>query len=521
MPVSVRRALISVSDKTGLEEFARGLAELGIEIISTGGTAKALKEAGVPVTPVSDVTGFPEILEGRVKTLHPAVHAGILARRESDEHMAELEGHNIESIDLVVVNLYPFKETVSRRGVSIEEALENIDIGGPTMIRAAAKNHKGVIVVVDPEEYGAVLQELRSYGDVSQERRLLLAAAAFRHTAFYDSVISEFLGRISKTTWRSFPSQLTLAFEKVNDLRYGENPHQKAAVYRDPLPRGVGLAGAQQIQGKELSYNNLNDAQAAWALALEFMVPAAVIVKHANPCGVAVAGNHLEAYMKAYNADTVSAFGGIVAFNGPVDKKIADAMKDVFFEVIIAPWFNPDALPVLSAKKNLRLIQVPDLDGARAALAVDMDLRRIAGGILIQESDALGVSSEEWNCVTKAQPEKIDHIELEFAWRVVKHVKSNAIVLARGGQTLGVGAGQMNRIDAARIAIQHTGEKAKGAYLASDAFFPFPDVVEAAADAGIRAIVQPGGSIKDEESIKMADEKGIIMIFTGTRHFKH
>lgn len=522
--------MISVSDKTGVVDLARGLHELGVEVISTGGTAKALGEAGVPVTPISDVTGFPEILDGRVKTLHPKVHGGLLGRRDLEEHRRQMAEHGIAPIDLVAVNLYPFRATVSRPGVTLEEAVENIDIGGPSMVRSAAKNHRDVIVLVNPERYPEVLQALRERGDLAPERRLALAVEAFRHTAFYDAVIAEYLGGVAGRGWRSFPAELTLAFERAYPLRYGENPHQEAAFYRDPLGDGAVLAAAKQLQGKELSYNNLNDAQAAWALVKEFGDPAAVAVKHANPCGVATASSLAEAYRRAYAADPVSIFGGILAFNRTVDGETAMALADVFLEVIIAPGFSAEARDTLERKRNLRLLEVggaPAGGGAGAAGASpapparDFDLRRIEGGLLLQGADAPGAAPHEWKCVTRARPEGRDLEELAFAWKVVKHVKSNAIVVAKGMQTLGVGAGQMNRIDAARIALRHAGERARGAHLASDAFFPFPDVVEEAAAAGIRAIVQPGGSVRDEESIRLADEKGLIMLFTGRRHFRH
>ncbi len=522
----IRRALLSVSDKRGIVEFARGLAGLGVEIVSTGGTSAVLREAGIPVTSIEGLTGFPEILDGRVKTLHPKVHGGILGRRDLPEHRRQMEEHGIVPIDLVAVNLYPFRATVSRPGVTLEEAIENIDIGGPSMVRSAAKNHRDVIVVVNPDRYGQILDELRARGDVDAATRLVLAVEAFRHTAFYDALISEYLGAQAGSGLLDFPRELTLAFEKVEALRYGENPHQRAAFYRDPLPAGPALAAAEQLQGKELSYNNLNDAHAAWALVWEFAEPAAVAVKHANPCGVAVAGTPAEAYRKAHDADPVSIFGGIVALNRPVDGEAARAMAEVFLEVVIAPDFTAEAREVLRAKKNLRLLKAAPPEHAGAWRGAGgpprlIDLRRVDGGLLIQEADPPGADPGEWRCVSRVRPEPADLAELLFAWKVVKHVKSNAIVVARGGQTLGVGAGQMNRVDAARIALRQAGAAARGAYLASDAFFPFPDVVEAAAAAGIRAIVQPGGSIRDEESVRAADAHGLVMMFTGRRHFKH
>ncbi len=521
----IKRALLSVSDKQGIVEFARGLAELGVEIVSTGGTAAVLQEAGVVVTPVDQVTGFPEILDGRVKTLHPLVHGGILARRDLPRHRRQMAEHGIMPIDLVAVNLYPFRATVSKPGVRLEEAIENIDIGGPAMIRSAAKNHRDVIVVVNPERYAFVLSALRAGGDLDEAVRLALAVEAFQHTAFYDALIGEYLGARAGAGLLDFPRELTLAFEKVAPLRYGENPHQRAAFYRDPLPAGSTLASAEQLQGKELSYNNLNDAQAAWALVREFAEPACVAVKHANPCGVGLDETLVKAYGKAYAADPVSIFGGILAFNRPLDGQTAHALADVFLEVIIAPEFTPEAREMLVARKNLRLLRVP-LPGGAGGVPNEcpprpFELRRVDGGLLLQESDAPGASPAEWHCATRARPTEDDLLELLFAWKVVKHVKSNAIVVAAGRQTLGIGAGQTNRVDAARIALRQAGERARGAYLASDAFFPFADTVEAAAEAGIRAVVQPGGSVRDEESIRVADERGLIMLFTGRRHFRH
>lgn len=529
----LRRALISVSDKSGLIDFARGLHECGVEIVSTGGTAAVLAEAGIPVIPVDRITGFPEILDGRVKTLHPLIHGGILGRRDLPRHRRQMKEHGIEPIDLVVVNLYPFRATVSQPDVTLKEAVENIDIGGPAMVRSAAKNYRDVLVIVNPERYPEVLAALREGAEIDENRRLALAVEAFRHTAFYDSVISEYLGALVDEGLLAFPSELTLAFEKAATLRYGENPHQRAAFYRDPLPAGPALARAEQLQGKELSYNNLNDAQAAWALAAEFAEPAAVAVKHANPCGVAVAETPAKAYRQAYDADPVSIFGGIVALNRSVDAETARALTEVFLEVVIAPDFTPEALELLAAKKNLRLLRVafPEAGvagdspaAAGPALACPprrLDLRRVDGGLLLQEADTAGASPSEWLCVTKARPTPDDLFELLFAWKVVKHVKSNAIVVSKGGRTLGIGAGQTNRVDAVRIALNHAGDAAKGAYLASDAFFPFADSIEAAAAAGIRAIVQPGGSVRDEESVRAADAHGMIMMFTGRRHFRH
>ncbi|NLC07587.1 MAG: bifunctional phosphoribosylaminoimidazolecarboxamide formyltransferase/IMP cyclohydrolase [Syntrophomonadaceae bacterium] len=516
-----RRALVSVSNKTGLVEFVRGLVEMDWEIVSTGGTAQTLQEAGLPVLPVSQVTGFPEILEGRVKTLHPMVHGGILARREAD-HMAQLAEHQITPIDLVVVNLYPFRETIARPGVTLTEAIENIDIGGPTMVRAAAKNYQYVTIVVNPQRYSLVLEHLRSSGEVPLKTRLELAAEAFAHTADYDQHITAYLnnqlmadGQGDSTEKPVFPTRFTLIGEKVQDLRYGENPHQRAAFYRTVHLSG-GLGQAKQLHGKELSFNNLVDLQAAWALVKEFGKPAAVIVKHTNPCGAAEREELLPAYQAALAADPVSAFGGIVAFNRPVDEATAKALSEIFLEVIVAPGFAPAALELLQSKKNLRLMAV-DLQTQE----VSWEIKTIEGGFLVQEADRDDLNPAELKVVSKRQPSPAEWEELNFAWKVVKHVKSNAIVVTKNKQTLGVGAGQMNRVGSARIALEQAGAEARGAVMSSDAFFPFRDTVDEAARAGITAIIQPGGSVRDEESIQAADEHGIAMVFTGIRHFKH
>ena len=519
-----RRALVSVSDKTGIKRFVQGLLGLGFEIISTGGTAQILTQAGLPVKQVSDVTGFPEILDGRVKTLQPGVHAGILAVRDQPEHLKQLQDLGIEPIDMVVVNLYPFRATVDRPGVTFEEAIENIDIGGPTLIRAAAKNHRYVTVVVDPGDYGPILDELKAAGEVGAATRYRLAVAAFRHTANYDAVISEWLMRRLGRSPADLPDRLLLYYDKVQDLRYGENPHQRAAFYAEPWAAPSTLAGARQLQGKELSYNNLMDAQAALETVAEFEPPAAVAVKHTNPCGAAVAETITEAYRAAHDADPVSIFGGIVALNRPCDRGTAEALAKTFLEIIIAPGFEPEALEVLSAKKDLRLLEVaaPSNGGqVPEGRAPTYDLRRVSGGLLLQTPDAIEERAVFWKHAAGPAPGPTILSELEFAWKVVKHVKSNAIVVSRDGRTLGIGAGQMNRIDSARLALERAGERARGAVLASDAFFPFPDVVEAASRAGIAAIVQPGGSIRDAESIRACNEAGITMVFTEVRHFKH
>jgi phosphoribosylaminoimidazolecarboxamide formyltransferase/IMP cyclohydrolase len=517
----IRRALISVSDKTGIVEFAKALKELGVEIISTGGTAKLLSESGVEVIPVSEVTGFPEILDGRVKTLHPKIHGGLLGLRESEVHLKQMKELGIEPIDLVAVNLYPFKQTIEKPGVTFEEAIENIDIGGPAMLRSAAKNHENVIVICDPEDYKVVLEELKSKGDVSRELRRRLALKVFEHTAHYDAMISDYLRRtvLAEETQEKdiFPKNLTLTFEKVQDLRYGENPHQKAAFYREMGDISGTIAGARKLSGKELSFNNINDADAALSLVLEFDEPCAVAIKHTNPCAVACGRDLHEALLKAYEADPVSIFGGIVALNRTVDIKTAEELSKIFLEIVIAPEFEPDALESLKAKKNLRLLEV-EMKGRKYTR---WDLKRVSGGILVQDPDVEDFDEKDLKVVTRRAPTPEEMKDLLFAWKVVKHVKSNAIVLAKDKVTVGIGMGQVNRIWPTQQSIAWAKDKAKGAVLASDAFFPFSDVVETAAAAGITAIIQPGGSVRDEDSIRAADEKGIAMVFTGIRHFRH
>ncbi|SFA45705.1 IMP cyclohydrolase /phosphoribosylaminoimidazolecarboxamide formyltransferase [Parageobacillus thermantarcticus] len=512
--MAVKRALLSVSNKEGIVSLAKQLVELGVEIISTGGTKKVLAEAGVPVIGISDVTGFPEILDGRVKTLHPIIHGGLLAIRDNERHQNELREHHITPIDLVVVNLYPFQQTIAKSDVTFAEAIENIDIGGPTMLRAAAKNHQYVTVVVDPVDYDTVVQELKEHGDVSAETKLKLAAKVFRHTAAYDAMIAEYL---TNKTGEEYPESLTITFEKKQALRYGENPHQTAAFYKKPLGSSFSIAKATQLHGKELSYNNINDANAALQIVKEFAEPAAVAVKHMNPCGVGTGATIYEAFTKAYEADPTSIFGGIIALNREVDKETAEKMHEIFLEIVIAPSFCKEALDILTQKKNIRLLTV---DFA-APNTKEKLLVSVQGGLLVQEADTRTLDDAELKVVTKREPTEQEWEALRFAWKVVKHVKSNAIVLAKDGMTIGVGAGQMNRVGAAKIAIEQAGEKAKGAVLASDAFFPMDDTVEAAAKAGITAIIQPGGSIRDADSIKKADEYGIAMVFTGIRHFKH
>jgi phosphoribosylaminoimidazolecarboxamide formyltransferase/IMP cyclohydrolase len=508
------RALLSVSNKEGIVSFAKQLAELGVEIISTGGTKKALEEHGIPVISISEVTGFPEILDGRVKTLHPMIHGGLLAIREDENHRKQLEQHQITPIDLVVVNLYPFQQTIAKSDVTFAEAIENIDIGGPTMLRAAAKNHQYVTVVVDPADYETVLQELKENGAVSKATNLRLAAKVFRHTAAYDAMIAEYLTNIAG---EQYPESLTMTFEKKQDLRYGENPHQSAAFYQKPLGSSFSIAAAKQLHGKELSYNNINDANAALQIVKEFTEPVAVAVKHMNPCGVGVGENIYEAFTRAYEADPTSIFGGIVALNREVDRDTALKMHEIFLEIVIAPSFSAEALEILTQKKNIRLLTV---DFA-AEKTKETFIVSVQGGLLVQDEDVYTLDDANITIPTKREPTAQEWEDLKLAWKVVKHVKSNAIVLAKDHMTVGVGAGQMNRVGAAKIAIEQAGEKAKGAALASDAFFPMDDTVEAAAKAGVTAIIQPGGSIRDADSIKKADEYGIAMVFTGVRHFKH
>jgi len=512
--MAVKRALISVSNKEGIIPFAKQLTELGIEIISTGGTKRALEDAGISVISISNVTGFPEILDGRVKTLHPAIHGGILAIRSDERHQAALAEHGIRLIDLVVVNLYPFQQTIAKPDVTLAEAIENIDIGGPTMVRAAAKNYADVAIVVDPADYPTIIEELKTNGSIQAETRQKLAAKAFRHTAAYDAMIAEYLTNL---TGEEYPETLTVTYTKKQSLRYGENPHQSASFYAKPLGAAFSIAQAKQLHGKELSYNNINDANAAINLVREFQEPAVAAIKHMNPCGVGVGATLLEAFTKAYEADPVSIFGGIIAVNREVDKETAERMHDIFLEIVIAPSFSDEALAILTKKKNIRLLT---LDFA-AADVKEKTLVSVSGGLLVQDADTYTLEDAEWNVVTKRQPTEAECEQLRFAWNVVKHVKSNAIVLAKNGMTVGVGAGQMNRVGAAKIAIEQAGEQAAGAVLASDAFFPMDDTVEAAAKAGITAIIQPGGSIRDADSIRKADEYGIAMVFTGVRHFKH
>jgi phosphoribosylaminoimidazolecarboxamide formyltransferase/IMP cyclohydrolase len=517
----IKQALLSVSDKTGIVEFARGLAASGVALISTGGTAQRLKEAGLKVTEVADHTGFPEMLDGRVKTLHPKVHGGILARRDAPGHMEALAKAGIPTIDLVVVNLYPFSATVARPGCTLAEAIENIDIGGPAMVRSAAKNYQHVAVVTDPADYGPVLKEMAAAaGALGGETRLRLAQKAFSHTARYDGAISNYLTSLEASGARSrFPQRLNLQFERLQAMRYGENPHQEAAFYRDLQPAPGSLGGYRQLQGKELSYNNVADADAAWECVKSFEEPACVIVKHANPCGVAVADTGAGAYRKAFATDPTAAFGGIIAFNRELDGAAAQAVTQHFVEVVVAPGITPDAARLLAGKANIRVLEVALVPGAN-----DYDFKRVGGGLLVQVPDTAGVTASGLKVVTRAKPNAAQIADLVFAWRVAKFVKSNAIVFCGGGQTLGVGAGQMSRVDSARIAVikaESAKLTLKGSVVASDAFFPFRDGVDVVAGAGAAAIIQPGGSQRDEEVIAAADEHGIAMVFTGIRHFRH
>ena len=516
----IKRALLSVSDKTGLIDFARALHASGVELLSTGGTAKAIREAGIAVLEVADYTGFPEMLDGRVKTLHPKIHGGILGRRDLAEHVAAMDRYGIGAIDLVCVNLYPFQQTVARPGCTLEEAIENIDIGGPAMVRSAAKNHAFVTIVTDPDDYALVLDEMqRNGGAVGDATRFLLAIKAFEHTAAYDGAIANHFGKLVAQS--EFPRTLNLQFRKAQAMRYGENPHQAAAFYVAPGEAEASVATARQIQGKELSYNNIADADAALECVKQFDAgPACVIVKHANPCGVAYGETLLAAYARAYKTDPESAFGGIIAFNRELDADTARAIVErQFVEVIIAPRVSAAAIAVCAAKKNVRLLECGEWPAQSAAR---LDFKRVTGGLLVQEADL--ALYETLKVVTKRAPTEQEMADLLFGWRVAKFVKSNAIVYAKDGMTIGVGAGQMSRVNSARIAAikaEHAGLTVSGSVMASDAFFPFRDGIDQAAAAGIAAVIQPGGSLRDEEVIAAADEHGMAMVFTGMRHFRH
>ena len=527
-------ALLSVSDKTGVLDLARALHALGIRLLSTGGTAKLLADHGLPVTEVAEMTGFPEMLDGRVKTLHPKVHGGLLARRDMPAHMQALAAHGIDTIDLLVVNLYPFEATVARPGCTLEEAIENIDIGGPAMVRSAAKNWKDVAVLTDASQYETVIAELQSQGAVSSTTKFALSVAAFNRISQYDGAISDYLSSVQPDgTLAAFPSQTNGRFVKLQDLRYGENPHQHAAFYRDMYPAPGSLVTAQQLQGKELSYNNIADADAAWECVKSFDTPACVIVKHANPCGVAVAHDASSAYAKAFSTDPTSAFGGIIAFNCEVDGATALHVSAQFVEVLMAPAFSPEALQTLALKPNVRVLQIAlpyALGGApRGTSTWDLgrnavDVKRIGSGLLMQTADNHELTLADMQVVTKLQPTAAQLQDLLFAWKVAKYVKSNAIVFCKDGMTMGVGAGQMSRLDSARIAsikAGHAGLTLAGTVVASDAFFPFRDGLDVVVDAGATCIIQPGGSMRDDEVVRAADERGVAMVYTGVRHFRH
>ncbi|MCY4366731.1 MAG: bifunctional phosphoribosylaminoimidazolecarboxamide formyltransferase/IMP cyclohydrolase [Chloroflexi bacterium] len=511
------RALLSVFDKTGIVEFGQQLVDAGFELVSTGGTHRTLaEEGGLPVRQVSDVTGSPEILDGRVKTLHPVVHGGILARRDLPAHMQELESNGISAIDLIVGNLYPFAATISEPDVTLDDALENIDIGGPTMLRAAAKNFPSVAVVVDPEDYGWVAERLAGEGLSEQERRSL-AAKAFQHVAEYDATVAGYLTEQQEDS--SLPEKLNLTFDQITTLRYGENPHQQGGLYVPSGASGGGIASARQLHGRELSYNNLMDADAAWRTASDFAQPTVAVIKHANPCGLSSHDVLSQAYLQAYEGDTVSAFGGIVGFNRTVTAAAAEAMNPVFYEVVVAPRYESEALEILQKKRNLRVLEV-DAGGSELG-GIDLDIRPITGGVLIQTPDTISESATEWSTATERAPTEAEMDDLAFAWVACKHIKSNAIVFARNRTLVGMGAGQPNRVVSVHLSQRIAGEKAKGCVLASDAFFPFPDNIELAAEAGVTAIIQPGGSIRDEEVIAAANNHGLAMVFTGVRHFRH
>ena len=516
------RALVSVSDKTGIVEFAKELVSLGIEIISTGGTYGKLKEAGIPAIEISELTGFPECLDGRVKTLHPIVHAGLLAMRSKPEHMKQLADLNIETIDMVVVNLYPFKATILKDGVTRGEAVENIDIGGPTMLRSAAKNYQDVAVVVDPRDYEKVLSELKEDKEVSLDTKFYLMQKVFMHTSNYDTMIADYLKK--QRNDQSLPETLTMTFEMVQEMRYGENPHQKAAFYREIGKKKGSITDAVQLNGKELSFNNINDTNGALELLKEFSEPTVVACKHGNPCGVGSGNNIIDAWIKAYEADKVSIYGGIVVTNRVVTLELAEEMKKVFLEVVVAPGYEKEALELLQTKKNVRVLELKDIEVPQDENAYD--LKKVNGGLIVQTIDSKLLNKDELKVVTDKAPTDKEMEDMMFAWKVVKFVKSNGIALAKDKQSIGIGPGQVNRIWSAKQCIEHAAElidenATKGAVLASDAYFPFDDSVEVAHQAGITAIIQPGGSIRDEDSIKKCNEYGIAMVFTGMRHFKH
>ena len=515
----IKRALVSVSDKTDIAEFAKQLHQRGVEILSTGGTAELTKKSGVPVTLISDYTGFPEMMDGRIKTLHPKVHGGILGRRDLPEHMKAMDQHAIKPIDLVVINLYPFEATIAKEGCTLADAIENIDIGGPAMVRSASKNYNDVAIVVNPADYEQILKEIdENNGAVTLETRQRLSRDAFAMTARYDSMIAGYLsGQIGEAS--KFPPGYQTRLHKVQDLRYGENPHQAAALYKEAQPLKTDVVQAEQLQGKELSFNNYIDMNAAWECALEFEESTAVIIKHTNPCGTASGKDQTAVFIQARKTDPVSAFGGVLGFNRPVTLTTAEEIVKNFVEVIIAPGYEKAALALFAKKKNVRVMQMPAIESMTERNR--MDIKRIGGGLLLQDADELTLDPEKLKVVSKVQPDDATLAELKFAWKVAKHVKSNAIVYARGTETVGIGAGQMSRVDSARLALDKANKEVKGCVMASDAFFPFRDSIDAAAERGIHAIIQPGGSIRDEEVIQAADEHKIAMVFTGIRHFKH
>lgn len=516
------RALISVSDKTGIVEFAKELKQLGVEIISTGGTAKKLEEAGIEVIGISEITGFPECLDGRVKTLDPHIHAGLLAIRNNEEHMNQIKELGVTPIDLVVVNLYPFKQTILKEGVELEEAIENIDIGGPTMLRSAAKNYQDVSVIIDPSDYVKVINEIKEFGKVSKNTNFYLSSKVFEHTSHYDTLIANYMRK--QRNANELPEVITMTFEKVQDMRYGENPHQKAAFYKEVGNTKGFLTNAEQLHGKALSFNNINDTNGALELLKEYSEPTVVACKHANPCGVGSANTIYDAYMKAYTTDPKSIFGGIVVANREIDKATAEEINKIFIEIVVAPNFTEEALEVLTSKKNIRLLKLENIENKQPDTAYD--LKKVSGGLLVQTIDNALYNEEDLKVVTKRTPTKEEMEDMIFAWKIVKYAKSNGISIGKNKQSLGVGPGQVNRIWACQQAIDHATEALgadvlKGAALASDAFFPFSDCVEEAAKAGITCIIQPGGSVRDEESIEACNKYGISMVFTGMRHFRH
>jgi phosphoribosylaminoimidazolecarboxamide formyltransferase/IMP cyclohydrolase len=514
----IKRALISVSDKTGITEFARSLSDMGVEILSTGGTARLLKEQKIPVTMVSDYTGFPEIMDGRVKTLHPRVHGGILAKRDNDEHKQAMDANGIKSIDLVAINLYPFEQTVSKEGCTLEDAIENIDIGGPAMVRASSKNFAYVTILVNPDDYKIVLEEMKSNENkVSFETRKRLSRDAFSHTARYDGLIAEYLsGQLENKS--KFTPKFQKTYELTQNLRYGENPHQEAAFYREVDARESDIISAKQLQGKELSFNNIVDIEAAWRLVTDFEDGAVAIIKHTNPCGAACGDNQLETFIKARETDATSAFGGILGFNRTVTAGVAEEILKNFVEAVIAPNFEPKALELFAAKKNIRVMELPLPNKDKAPR---LDIKKVTGGVLLQDEDSINLDPEKIKVAGEVNPSEAQMKDLRFAWTVAKHVKSNAIIYVKNLETVGIGAGQMSRVDSARLAVEKANKPVEGCVMASDAFFPFRDSIDTAAKAGISAIIQPGGSIRDEEVVQAANENKIPMVFTGIRHFKH